>query len=185
MIAVGTPQDNSGSADLSSVFDVVHEIAHVMNGYKVLVTKSTVPVGTADKIREILAEKTTHPFAVVSNPEFLKQGAAVDDFLKPDRVVVGTDDDRAAEMMRELYAPFLRTGNPVIFMDIRSAEMTKYVANAFLATRFPLSTKSPIFASGSGRISARFGWASPAIPGLAPSFSFPAWDTADPAFPKT
>lgn len=135
MIAVGTPQDEDGSADLTYVFNVAREIAKAMNGYKVIATKSTVPVGTADRIREIITELTEHPFAVVSNPEFLKQGAAVDDFLKPDRVVIGTDDERAAEIMRELYSPFLRTGNPVIFMDIRSAEMTKYVANAFLATK--------------------------------------------------
>ncbi len=135
MIAVGTPQDEDGSADLTYVFDVVREIAKAMNGYKVIATKSTVPVGTAERIRHILAASTTHPFAVVSNPEFLKQGAAVDDFLKPDRVVIGTDDERATELMRELYSPFLRTGNPLIFMDIQSAEMTKYVANAFLATK--------------------------------------------------
>lgn len=135
MIAVGTPQDGDGSADLTYVFDVAREIAKVMDDYKVVATKSTVPVGTADKVREIMSEFTDLPFAVVSNPEFLKQGAAVEDFLKPDRVVIGTDDDRAADIMRELYSPFLRTGNPVIFMDIRSAEMTKYVANAFLATK--------------------------------------------------
>lgn len=135
MIAVGTPQDGDGSADLTYVFDVAKEIARAMNDFKVIATKSTVPVGTADKIRDIMAEITEHPFAVVSNPEFLKQGAAVEDFLKPDRVIIGTDNERAAEIMRELYGPFLRTGNPVIFMDIRSAEMTKYVANAFLATK--------------------------------------------------
>lgn len=135
MIAVQTPQDEDGSADLTYVFDVARDIAKAMNGYKVIATKSTVPVGTADKIREIIAANTKHPFAVVSNPEFLKQGNAVEDFLKPDRVVIGTDDERAGDIMRELYSPFLRTGNPVIFMDIRSAEMTKYVANAFLATK--------------------------------------------------
>ena len=113
------------------------EIAKAMDDYKVIVTKSTVPVGTADQIRAIVAENTDQPFSVVSNPEFLKQGAAVDDFLKPDRVVVGTDpdDQRAIDLMRELYSPFLRTGNPIIMMDIRSSEMTKYVANAFLATK--------------------------------------------------
>jgi UDPglucose 6-dehydrogenase len=135
MIAVQTPQDEDGSADLSYVFDVAREIAKAMNGFKVIATKSTVPVGTAEQIKEIVAQHTDHPFAVVSNPEFLKQGAAVEDFLKPDRVVIGTDDERAGDIMRELYSPFLRTGNPVIFMDIKSAEMTKYVANAFLATK--------------------------------------------------
>jgi UDPglucose 6-dehydrogenase len=135
MIAVGTPQDDDGSADLTSVYEVAAEIAKSMNDYKVIATKSTVPVGTADEIHRIISSFTDLPFAVVSNPEFLKQGAAVDDFLKPDRVVIGTDDERASEIMRELYSPFLRTGNPVIFMDIRSAEMTKYIANAFLATK--------------------------------------------------
>ncbi len=135
MIAVGTPQDDDGAADLSFVFEVAKEIAQAMNDYKVIATKSTVPVGTADNIKEIIASITEYPFAVVSNPEFLKQGGAVEDFLKPDRVILGSDDNRAGDMMRELYAPFLRTGNPVIYMDIRSAEMTKYVANAFLATK--------------------------------------------------
>lgn len=135
MIAVGTPQDENGSADLSYVYEVAREIANAMNDYKVIAIKSTVPVGTADQVRDIIAGNTNQTFAVVSNPEFLKQGAAVEDFLKPDRVIIGTDDERATEIMRELYAPFLRTGNPVIFMDIYSAEMTKYVANAFLATK--------------------------------------------------
>jgi UDPglucose 6-dehydrogenase len=134
-IAVGTPQGEDGSADLTYVLEVAKAIAQAMDSYKVIVTKSTVPVGTADKVRALVAQTTSQPFSVVSNPEFLKQGAAVDDFLKPDRVVVGADDNRAADMMRELYSPFLRTGNPIILMDIRSAEMTKYAANAFLATK--------------------------------------------------
>jgi UDPglucose 6-dehydrogenase len=117
------------------VLGVAKQIAKAMPGYRVIVTKSTVPVGTADKIRDIVAENTNHEFSVVSNPEFLKQGAAVDDFLKPDRVVIGADNQRAFDIMRELYAPFLRTGNPIINMDIKSAEMTKYAANAFLATK--------------------------------------------------
>lgn len=135
MIAVGTPQHDDGAADLTYVFDVAEGIARAMNGYKVIVTKSTVPVGTADKLRERVAGMTEHEFAIVSNPEFLKQGAAVDDFLKPDRVVIGADNQRAFDIMREIYSPFLRTGNPIINMDIRSAEMTKYAANAFLATK--------------------------------------------------
>ncbi len=136
-IAVGTPQGDDGSADLGAVFAVAKEIGQAMDDYKVVVTKSTVPVGTADQIRDVLAKTTAQKFSVVSNPEFLKQGAAVDDFLKPDRVVIGTDleDQQAADIMRELYSPFLRTGNPIIMMDIRSSEMTKYVANAFLATK--------------------------------------------------
>lgn len=136
-IAVGTPQGDDGSADLGAVMAVGRAIAEAMDDYKIIVTKSTVPVGTADQIRAVVAQATAQEFSMVSNPEFLKQGAAVDDFLKPDRVVIGTDpgDQRAADLMRELYSPFLRTGNPIIMMDIRSAEMTKYVANAFLATK--------------------------------------------------
>ncbi len=136
-IAVGTPQGDDGSADLSAVFAVAKSIAQTMNDYKVVVTKSTVPVGTAIQIEAILSENTAQKYSVVSNPEFLKQGAAVDDFLKPDRVVVGTnpDDQKAMDIMNELYSPFLRTGNPIIMMDIPSSEMTKYAANAFLATK--------------------------------------------------
>jgi UDPglucose 6-dehydrogenase len=106
-----------------------------MNGRKIVITKSTVPVGTAARIREVMTKVTSHPVAVVSNPEFLKEGAAVDDFLKPDRVVIGTDDPEVEQVMRELYAPFVRTGNPILVMDHASAEMTKYAANAMLATR--------------------------------------------------
>ncbi len=134
-IAVGTPQDEDGSADLSHVIAVAEAIAKAMNGFKVVVTKSTVPVGTAARIRKVIAALTTHPFAVVSNPEFLKEGAAVDDFLKPDRVVIGTDDPKVEAIMRELYEPFVRTGHPILVMDHASAELTKYAANAMLATR--------------------------------------------------
>lgn len=134
-IAVGTPQGEDGSADLSAVFSVAEEIAKSMNGYKVIVDKSTVPVGTADEVSKIIKKNTTHPFDVVSNPEFLKQGAAVDDFLKPDRVVIGSNSKQATEIMQEVYSPFLRTGNPIIVMDVKSAEMTKYAANSFLAVK--------------------------------------------------
>ncbi len=134
-IAVGTPQGEDGSADLQHVLGVAKEIARAMNGYKVVVDKSTVPVGTAEKVREIIRRETTHPFSVVSNPEFLKQGAAVEDFMKPDRVVVGAEDPRATQLMMELYAPFTRTGAPILVMDCASAEMCKYAANAILATR--------------------------------------------------
>src|SRR6185503_14121258 len=116
-------------------FSVARDIGRSMDRYKLIVTKSTVPVGTGEKVREIIAKETKHQFDVVSNPEFLKQGAAVEDFMKPDRVVVGADDVRAAEILRELYAPFVRTGSPVLIMDIRTAEMLKYAANAFLAAR--------------------------------------------------
>jgi UDPglucose 6-dehydrogenase len=134
-IAVGTPPDEDGSADLRHVLDVAQSIGDHMNGAKVVITKSTVPVGTADRVRETIAGRTDTEFHVCSNPEFLKEGAAVDDFMKPDRVVVGVDSDDAAAILEQLYAPFVRTGNPLILMDIASAELTKYAANAMLATR--------------------------------------------------
>src|SRR5918993_2006895 len=134
-IAVGTPTGEDGSADLQHVLSVARDLGRAMNGYKVVVNKSTVPVGTAAKVRETIAAETKQPFSVVSNPEFLKQGAAIDDFMKPDRVVIGVEDARAAELMRELYAPFTRTGAPIMVMDCASAELCKYAANAMLATR--------------------------------------------------
>lgn len=134
-IAVGTPQDDDGSCDLKYVFGVAEEIAKTMKEYKVIVNKSTVPVGTGEKVHNIIKSITNCEFDVVSNPEFLKQGAAIDDFLKPDRVIIGSDSQRATEIMQELYGPFLRTGNPVIIMDVKSAEMSKYAANSFLATK--------------------------------------------------
>ncbi|MCZ6917617.1 MAG: UDP-glucose/GDP-mannose dehydrogenase family protein [Gemmatimonadetes bacterium] len=134
-IAVGTPPDEDGSADLQHVLRVAETIGDHMSAPKVVITKSTVPVGTAEKVRAAIAQRTSTRFHVCSNPEFLKEGAAVDDFMKPDRVVVGVDSDEAAETIAELYAPFVRTGNPLIFMDIPSAEVTKYAANAMLATR--------------------------------------------------
>src|SRR6478736_229214 len=134
-IAVGTPQGEDGSADLRHVMGVARDVARAMNGYKVIVDKSTVPVGTAEKVREIVRRETTHPFSVVSNPEFLKQGAAVDDFMKPDRVVIGAEDPRAAEIMVKLHKPFTRTGAPIMVMDCPSAELCKYASNAILATK--------------------------------------------------
>jgi UDPglucose 6-dehydrogenase len=134
-IAVGTPPDEDGSADLQHVIEVARIIGQHMDGPRTVITKSTVPVGTAAVVRETIASLTSHPVYVCSNPEFLKEGAAVDDFMKPDRVVVGVDSDEAKRVLTELYAPFVRTGNPLIFMDIPSAELTKYAANAMLATR--------------------------------------------------
>ena len=139
-IAVGTPQDRDGSADLSAVLAVAREIGRHLNGYKVVVEKSTVPVGTAAKVRQVISEelarrRVEYEFGVVSNPEFLKEGTAIDDFMKPDRIVLGCDEVRVAELMKELYAPFVRTHHPIIVMDVVSAEMTKYAANAFLATK--------------------------------------------------
>jgi UDPglucose 6-dehydrogenase len=134
-IAVGTPTGEDGSADLRHVLEVARQIGKSMNGYKVIVDKSTVPVGTSEKVREVIKKETSHPFSVVSNPEFLKQGAAIEDFMKPDRVVIGADDQRSAEIMKELYGPFTRTGAPIMLMDPASAELCKYAANAMLATR--------------------------------------------------
>lgn len=134
-IAVSTPQTNEGKCDLTAIYDVVNQIALSINEYKVIVDKSTVPIGTGEKIKQIISEKTQIPFDLVSNPEFLKQGAAVNDFLYPDRVIIGTDSDKALNIMKEIYSHYLRSGNQLISMDIKSAEMTKYVANAFLATK--------------------------------------------------
>jgi UDPglucose 6-dehydrogenase len=134
-LALPTPPGGDGSADLSYVLGAAKDIAKLLTDYKVIVTKSTVPVGTADKVTAIMKENTTAEFAVVSNPEFLREGVAVDDFMKPDRVVVGTMDERARKLIAELYAPYVRQGNPVIFMDERSSELTKYAANSFLATK--------------------------------------------------
>src|SRR5437667_102692 len=134
-IAVGTPSGADGAADLSAVMSVAGGIGRAMDGYRVIVAKSTVPIGTAERIRAAVAEATRHPFDVVSNPEFLKEGAAIEDFMKPDRVVIGATSQRAIDLMRELYEPFVRTGNPILVMDNASAEMTKYAANALLATR--------------------------------------------------
>ena len=134
-IAVGTPPDEDGSADLRHVLAVAEVIGKHLARETVIVTKSTVPVGTAAKVAEYLARHARFPFHIVSNPEFLKEGAAVDDFMKPDRVVLGAESDHARSVMAELYAPFVRTGKPIIFMDVPSAELTKYAANAMLATR--------------------------------------------------
>jgi UDPglucose 6-dehydrogenase len=136
-IAVGTPQDEDGSADLQYVLAVARDVGRAMQKYTVVVDKSTVPVGTAAKVREAVANETSQPFSVVSNPEFLKQGAAIEDFMKPDRVVIGVEagDDRAAALMKELYGPFTRTGAPILMMDTASAELCKYAANSILASR--------------------------------------------------
>jgi len=139
-IAVGTPPGEDGSADLTYVLNAARDIGRHMKSFKIIVDKSTVPVGTGDLVRKVIAEELARrgenvPFDVVSNPEFLKEGNAIDDFMKPDRVVVGCDDPRTAELMKELYAPFVRTEKPILIMDVRSAEMTKYAANAMLATK--------------------------------------------------
>ncbi len=140
-IAVGTPTGAEGEADLSMVKAVAKEIGKNMNGYKIIVDKSTVPVGTADIVSEIVKKETNHPFDVVSNPEFLKEGAAIDDFMRPERVVIGVDSESAAETMKELYGPFVLNGNPIIVMSPRSAELAKYAANSFLATKISFANE--------------------------------------------
>ena len=134
-LALPTPPGADGSADLKYVLGVADQLGKLMTGYKVIVNKSTVPVGTADKVREAIAKNYKGEFDVVSNPEFLREGVAVEDFMKPDRVVIGTKSEQAKKVMTELYAPYVRQGNPLIFMDERSSELTKYAANSFLATK--------------------------------------------------
>src|SRR5690606_16667439 len=134
-LALPTPPGGDGAADLSYVLGAAKDIARLIKNYKVVVTKSTVPVGTADKVKAVFKENTSVEVDIVSNPEFLREGVAVDDFMKPDRVVVGTSSPRARKLMEELYAPYVRSGNPIIFMDERSSELTKYAANSFLATK--------------------------------------------------
>jgi UDPglucose 6-dehydrogenase len=184
MIAVGTPQDEDGSADLQHVISVARDIGRAMDGYQVIVTKSTVPVGTAEKVRAIIRRETTHPFSVVSNPEFLKQGAAVDDFMKPDRVVIGAEDPRGAEMMVALYQPFTRTGAPIMVMDCASAELTKYAANALLATRISfmneIANVCEMFGADVDRVRQAVG----SDKRIGPSFLFPGVGYGGSCFPK-
>ncbi len=134
-LALPTPPGENGSADLRHVLDVASQLGHLIKEYKIIVNKSTVPVGTAEKVKSLIEKNCKVPFDVVSNPEFLREGYAVDDFMKPDRVIIGTKSEAAQKVMTELYAPFVRQGNPVYFMDERSSELTKYAANAFLATK--------------------------------------------------
>src|SRR5919106_2100892 len=150
LIAVGTPPDEDGSADMQYVLAAAEAIAKHMKSYKVIATKSTVPVGTADKIGEVVKKNTSQDFAVVSNPEFLKEGAAVEDFMRPDRIIVGAEDERAIALLRQLYAPFQRNRERIIVMGVRSAELTKYAANAMLATRISFMNELAILAEGLG-----------------------------------
>ena len=183
-IAVGTPQGEDGSADLHHVLEVARQIARSMNGYKVIVDKSTVPVGTAEKVREIIRRETTHPFSVVSNPEFLKQGAAVEDFMKPDRVVIGAEDPRATELMTELYSPFTRTGAPIRVMDCASAELCKYAANALLACRISFMNEMAqvceLFGADVDQVRRAIG----SDRRIGPSFLFPGVGYGGSCFPK-
>src|SRR5690349_3073032 len=183
-IAVGTPQGEDGAADLQHVLEVAREVARAMNGYKVIVDKSTVPVGTAAQVREVIRRETTHPFSVVSNPEFLKQGAAIDDFMKPDRVVIGAEDPRAREIMQELYAPFTRTGAPIMLMDCASAELSKYAANAMLATRISFMNEVANVCEATGADVDQVRRAVAADRRIGPSFLFPGVGYGGSCFPK-
>jgi UDPglucose 6-dehydrogenase len=183
-IAVGTPPDEDGSADLRHVLEVAREIGRAMNGPKIVVNKSTVPVGTAARVQQLVASLTTHRVAVVSNPEFLKEGTAVEDFLKPDRVVIGTDDPEVEEVMRRLYRPFVLTGKPILVMDPASAELTKYAANAMLASRISFMNEIANYCDrvGADVHSVRMGIGSDSR--LGASFLFPGVGYGGSCFPK-
>ncbi len=163
---------------------VARDVARAMDGYKVIVDKSTVPVGTAEKVREVMRRETTHPFSVVSNPEFLKQGAAVDDFLKPDRVVIGADDERGGQIMVELYTPFTRTGAPIMVMDCASAELCKYAANAMLATRISFMNEIAKVCELYGADVDQVRQAVASDNRIGPSFLFPGVGYGGSCFPK-
>ncbi len=183
-IAVGTPQGPDGKANINHVLSTAKAVAAAMNGHKIIVNKSTVPVGTADRIRTVLAGATSHPFAVVANPEFLKEGAAVEDFMKPDRVVLGSADSQALEVLKELYEPFVRTGNPILTMDARSAEMSKYAANAMLAMKISFINE---VANLCEKVGADVGEARRAIAldrRIGPHFIFPGVGYGGSCFPK-
>jgi UDPglucose 6-dehydrogenase len=183
-IAVSTPEGEAGSADLRHVLDVATTIGRHMNGRKVVITKSTVPVGTAALVAAAIGAETEHEVHVCSNPEFLKEGAAVDDFMKPDRVVIGVDSAHAREVLEELYDPFVRTGNPILFMDVSSAEITKYAANAMLATRISFMNMIARLcaAVGADVDQVRAGVGSDAR--IGPAFLFPGVGYGGSCFPK-
>ena len=183
-IAVGTPQSATGHANLDYVRDTAKAIARAMNGFKVVVPKSTVPVGTADQIKQWIGEETAQPFAVVSNPEFLKEGAAIDDFMKPDRVVLGGDNPEALEVVKELYEPFVRTGNPILVMDSRSAEMSKYAANAMLATKISFINEVSCLCEETGADVTEVRRAIALDRRIGPHFIFPGVGYGGSCFPK-
>jgi UDPglucose 6-dehydrogenase len=183
-IAVGTPTGEDGSADLKHVLAAAREVGRAMNGYKVIVDKSTVPAGTAELVHEAIRRETTHPFSVVSNPEFLKQGAAVEDFLKPDRVVIGANDERAAAIMTDLYRPFTRTGAPIMVMDTTSAELCKYAANAMLATRISFMNEIANVCERFGADADKVRQAIASDKRIGPAFLFPGIGYGGSCFPK-
>ncbi len=183
-IAVGTPPDQDGSADMSHVLSVAESIGRAMNGYKVVVLKSTVPVGTHQKVRDAIAGLTSQHFGVASNPEFLKEGAAIEDFMRPDRVVVGTDDAQVGQLMAELYRPFVRTGNPVLMMDPASAEISKYAANAMLASRISFMNEIARFCETVGADVSQVRKAIGADSRIGHAFLFPGVGYGGSCFPK-
>jgi UDPglucose 6-dehydrogenase len=185
-IAVGTPQGEDGSADLQYVLAVARDVGRSIQKYTVIVDKSTVPVGTAVKVRATIARETTQPFSVVSNPEFLKQGAAIEDFMKPDRVVIGTEagDTRAMALMKELYAPFTRTGAPILVMDTASAELCKYAANSILAARISFMNEIANVCELVGADVDHVRKAIGADRRIGPSFLFPGVGYGGSCFPK-
>jgi UDPglucose 6-dehydrogenase len=183
-IAVGTPTGEDGSADLRHVLTAARDIGGAMTGYTVIVDKSTVPAGTSEKVRATIEAVTSHPFSVVSNPEFLKQGAAVEDFLKPDRVVIGTTEPRAADIMRELYLPFTRTGAPIMVMDPASAELCKYAANAMLATRISFMNEVANVCERFGADVDKVRQAIATDKRIGPAFLFPGVGYGGSCFPK-
>ena len=183
-IAVGTPADDKGAADVKQVLLVARDVARAMRGYTVIVTKSTVPVGTSARVRKVVRRETTHPFSVVSNPEFLKQGAAVDDFLKPDRVVIGAEDARSATLMTELYAPLTRSGAPILITDCASAELSKYAANAMLATRISFVNEMANVCAQLGANVDHVRQAMATDSRIGPAFLFPGVGYGGSCFPK-
>ncbi|MCC7007458.1 MAG: UDP-glucose/GDP-mannose dehydrogenase family protein [Acidobacteria bacterium] len=183
-LAVGTPMGEDGSADLQHVLAAARDIGRAMNGYKIVVDKSTVPVGTSELVHETITRESTHACAVVSNPEFLKQGAAVEDFLKPDRVVIGTTDPKAAEAMRDLYRPFTRTGAPIMVMDPASAELCKYAANAMLATRISFMNEIANVCERFGADVDKVRQAIASDKRIGPAFLFPGVGYGGSCFPK-
>lgn len=183
-IAVGTPPGEDGSADLQHVLDVARIIGQNLNGEKIVITKSTVPVGTAVKVRAEIERQTAEPFHVCSNPEFLKEGAAVDDFMRPDRVVCGIESDEARPVLEELYGPFVRSGNPLIFMDVPSAEITKYAANAMLATRISFMNQIAALCEKAGADVNLVRKGIGSDPRIGPAFLYPGAGYGGSCFPK-
>jgi len=183
-IAVGTPPAADGSADLSAVYAVARTIGENMSGFKVVATKSTVPVGTADQVEAIIKELTTHPVGVASNPEFLKEGNAINDFMKPDRVVIGSNSPKAREVLRHLYAAFVRATDRIHTMDARSAELTKYAANALLATRISFMNDLAMLAEKLGADIELVRKGVGADPRIGPKFLFPGPGFGGSCFPK-